>query len=81
MITLNHRLAVLAFGLVVTAAAPSSSFAQRYVDNNNGYPVSATRAHALRVCNARAKPFSNHDWGVGQDAIYRACMADHHQPE
>jgi hypothetical protein len=77
---MNNRLAALAFGLAIVAAA-SPSFAQRYVDNNHGYPVSAARAEALRECNARAAPFLNKDWGVGQDAIYRACMAEHHQPE
>ena len=79
MTTMNNRLAAIAFGLAV-AAATSPSLA-RPDNNNNGYPVSDARAEALRECNARAAPFLNKDWGVGQDAIYRACMAEHHQPE
>jgi hypothetical protein len=78
MKTINTRLAALAFGLAVAAAA-SPSFAK--YDNNAGYPISAARAAALRECNARAQPYVNRDWGVRQDAVYRACMAEHHQPE
>jgi hypothetical protein len=80
MTTMNNRLAALALGLAIAAAA-SPSLAQRYVDNNNGYPVSAARAEALRECNARSQPYLQRDWGVGQTAIYRACMAEHRQPE
>jgi hypothetical protein len=79
MTTMKNRLAALVFGLAI-AAATSPSLAQR-VDNNNGYPVSAKRAQALRECNARAQPYVQKDWGVGQGAIYRACMAEHGQPE
>jgi hypothetical protein len=79
MITMNNRLAALAFGLAI-AAASTPSLAQ-HVDNNNGYPVSAARAKALRECNARAQPYVQYDWGVGQTAIYRACMAERGQPE
>jgi hypothetical protein len=68
MTTKNNRLAAFVFGLAVPATA-SPSLAQRYVDNNNGYPVSAARAEALRECNARAQPYSQCDWGVGQTAI------------
>ena len=79
MMTMNNRLAALAFGIAVAAAA-SPSLAQP--DNNNhGYPVSNARAEALRECNARAQPYLEKDWGVRQDDIYRACMAEHHQPE
>jgi len=79
MNTKNNRLAALAFGLAIAAAA-SPSLAQ-YVDNNNGYPVSVARAKALRECNARAHPYIQRDWGVQEGDIYRACMAEHHQPE
>jgi hypothetical protein len=75
----NNRLAALAFGIAVAAVA-SPSFAQP--DNNNhGYPVSNARAEALRECNARAQPYLEKDWGVRQDDIYRACMAEHHEQE
>jgi hypothetical protein len=43
--------------------------------------VSAARAAALRECNARARPYVQYVWGVTQWQIYRACMAEHHQPE
>jgi len=79
MMTMNNRLAALSFGLAI-AAVTSPSLAQP--DNNNhGYPVSNARAEALRECNARAQPYLNRDWGVRQDDIYRACMAEHSQVE
>jgi hypothetical protein len=77
--TRKYRLAALAFGIAVAAAA-SPSLAQ-LADNNGGYPVSANRAEALRECNALAQPYLEKDWGVRQDDIYRSCMAEHHQPE
>jgi len=43
--------------------------------------VSAARAGALRECNARARPYIQQTWGITQSQIYRACMAEHHQPE
>jgi hypothetical protein len=43
--------------------------------------VSAARAAALRECNARARPYIQRDWGVTELQIYRACMAEHNQPE
>ena len=77
--TMNNRLAALAFGLAVAAVA-SPSFAQR-VDNNGGYPVSAARAEALRECSARQQKDLEYLWGMQQDDIYRACMAEHRQRE
>jgi hypothetical protein len=75
---MNNRLAALAFGIAV-AAITSPSLAQRYDGNENR--VSPARAEALRECNARAQPYLDRDWGVRQGDIYRACMAEHHQPE
>jgi hypothetical protein len=43
--------------------------------------VSAARAAALRECNARSRPYIQRDWGVTELQIYRACMAEHNQPE
>jgi hypothetical protein len=80
MKTKNIRIAALAFGVVVATAAASSSFAQT-VDNNGGYPVSVARAEALRECNGLAQPYIQRDWGTTQSDVYRACMAQHHQPE
>ena len=79
MTIMNNRLAALAFGIAV-AAVTSPSLAQT-VDNNGGYPVSVARAEALRACNARSQPHLQRDWGVQETDIYRACMAEHHQPE
>jgi hypothetical protein len=42
--------------------------------------VSAARAAALRECNARVRPYIQRIWGVTELEIYRACMAEHHQP-
>ena len=43
--------------------------------------MSAARAGALRACNTRARPYIQRDWGVTELQIYRACMAEHNQPE
>jgi len=75
MMTMNTRLAALAFGIAVAAVA-SPAVAQR---NNN--EVSAARAEALRECSARQQKDLEYLWGVQQDDIYRACMAEHGQPE
>jgi len=75
MMTMNTRLAALAFGVVVAAVA-SPAVAQR---NNN--EVSASRAADLRECNSGAQGYYDYNWGVRQSDIYRACMAEHGQPE
>jgi hypothetical protein len=75
---MNNRLAALAFGIAFMAAA-SPSFAQR--SDNEDFRPSPARAEALRECNARAQPYLERDWGVKQDDVYRACMAEHRQPE
>jgi hypothetical protein len=73
--TMNNRLAALAFGLAVAAVA-SPSFAQ-----GNNSEVSSARAAALRQCSALQQKDLEYLWGVQQDDIYRACMAEHGQPE
>jgi hypothetical protein len=46
------------------------------------YPgVDAARAAALRQCNAKAEKYTIYTWGEVQLQVYRACMAEHHQPE
>jgi hypothetical protein len=72
---LGKPLAVFAVGLAVSALA-SPSFAQR-----SGAQMSAVRAAAIRECNIRCQKFTQHTWGVTQIDIYRACMAEHGQPE
>jgi len=75
MMTMNTRLAALAFGIAVAAVA-SPAVAQR---NNN--EVSAARAADLRECNSQAQGYYDYNWGVRQSDIYRACMAERGQPE
>ena len=75
MMTMNTRLAALAFGIAVAAVA-SPAVAQR---NNN--EVSAARAADLRECSSQAQGYYDYNWGVRQSDIYRACMAEHGQPE
>ena len=68
----KNRFAALAVGLVVVTAVVSPAFA---------YPVSAARAQALRECSARQQKDLEYLWGMQQDDIYRACMAENNQPE
>jgi hypothetical protein len=75
MMTMNTRLAALAFGIAIAAVA-SPAVAQR---NNN--EVSAARAADLRECNSQAQGYYDYNWGVRQSDIYRACMAELGQPE
>jgi hypothetical protein len=39
------------------------------------------RMDALRQCSKEAEPFKDYTWGEEQSARYRACMAEHGQPE
>ena len=61
------KLATIAVGLAV-AAATSPGFAQ-------SIRTSATRAQAIRECNAAAEKYSEHLWGSVSRQIYRSCMA------
>src|SRR6266478_4385716 len=79
MMTMNTRLAALAFGIAVAAVA-SPAVAQRH-NNEVGNEVSAARAADLRECNSRAQGSVDYNWGVRQSDIHRACMAEHGQPE
>ena len=69
--TTKIRFATLAVGLVLTAVVSPAV----------AYPVSAARAQALRECSALQQKELDYLWGVQQDDIYRACMAEKHQPE
>ncbi len=73
MAILNKRLAALALGLAVTALA-SPSYAQ-------GLKISAARAAAIHECSVRASHYIQHTWGNWELYTYRACMAEHGQPE
>jgi hypothetical protein len=43
--------------------------------------MSAARAQAIHECTAKAGKYVEHTWGDNEIYIYRACMADHGQPE
>lgn len=79
MMTMNTRLAALAFGIAVAAVA-SPAVAQRN-NNRNDNEVSSARTADLRECNSQAQGYYDYNWGVRQSDIYRACMAEHGQPE
>ena len=96
MVTFQKTLLALALGLSVAAAVTPAyakvSFAAavapayargraraRY--NGGGYPITAARAAALRECSAREAQYPEYLWGVTEIQVYRACMAEHGQPE
>ena len=75
MAILNKRLAALALGLAVTALA-SPSYAQ-----GSGVKISPARAAAIHACSVLAGRYIQHTWGNWELYTYRACMAEHGQPE
>jgi hypothetical protein len=54
--------------LAIAIAAPS-------------YTWAASRAEAIRECSIRAGKYIEHTWGDMEIYQYRACMAEHRQPE
>jgi hypothetical protein len=64
--------ATLAALLVSTAAAPT--FAQ-------SVQRSEARSRAMQECSALQGRYPDDEWGGTQNYHYRACMADHGQPE
>jgi hypothetical protein len=77
MIITGKRLAAgLLAAAIGLAATPSMA-----VTIDGTVHMSAARAAALRECHERARPYVQYDWGVTELQIYRACMAEHHQPE
>lgn len=69
------NLVALAFAItIVTAASPGS--AQPLHDG-----VSAARAAAIHECSTRASRYTEYSWGNMEFDQYRACMAEHGQPE
>jgi hypothetical protein len=79
MINFKKGLAALAV-IVAVGAAASPSYAQ---SQDGGVRISAQRAQALHTCSVRAARYPQYLWG-NQELIpntYRACMAEHGQPE
>jgi hypothetical protein len=75
MAILNRRLAALALGLAMTAlASPSNA-------QGGGTAISPARAAAIHECSVRASHYIQHTWGNWELYTYRACMAEHGQPE
>jgi hypothetical protein len=77
MINFKKGLAVLAVVVAVGAAA-SPSYAQ---SQDGGVRISAQRAQALHACSVRAARYPQYLWGNQELYTYRACMAEHGQPE
>jgi len=46
-----------------------------------GRQISAARAAAIHECSLLAGRYSEHDWGITEIYLYRACMARHGQQE
>jgi hypothetical protein len=77
MINFKKGLAALAV-IVAVGAAPSPSYAQ---SQDGGVRISAQRAQALHTCSVRAARYPQYLWGNQELYTYRACMAEHGQPE
>jgi hypothetical protein len=75
MINLKKGLASLAVGIALTALA-SPSYAQE-----RGVKISPERAQAIHQCSVLASRYPQYLWGNLEIYQYRACMAEHHQPE
>ena len=75
MINFKKGLAALAVVVAVGAAA-SPSYAQ-----GGGVQISQQRAQALHECSVRAARYPQYLWGNQELYTYRACMAEHAQPE
>jgi hypothetical protein len=81
MTTRKHLLPIVLAAVIGLGVTPS--FARKTHESliDGTVRMSAARAAALRACNARARPYIQRDWGVTELQIYRACMAEHNQPE
>jgi hypothetical protein len=83
MVTLRNILTALTLGLAVTATV-APAYAKGHAEasyNGGGYPITAARAAALRECSGREAKYPEYLWGVTEIQVYRACMAEHGQPE
>ena len=89
MIDFNKTTAALALGLVLTVGA-TPALAKKQVAPP-GYaaqaramgdlPLSVARAAAIHECNEKVAALKDYTWGVIETDVYRACMAQHGQPE
>ena len=93
MINCKNFTAALLFAFAVAAVATPALAAQRihhpgYAARAQAIPgdsgdggVSSKRATALRDCNGQADKSLQYLWGHESNDQYRACMAQHGQPE
>ena len=72
MAILQKPLAAFALGLIIIAGIASPSYARA---------ISAARAAAIHECSVRASQYSEYTYGNRDIDTYRACMAEHGQPE
>jgi hypothetical protein len=75
MIILKKGLAALAV-TVALSALTSPSYAQE-----RGVEISPERAQAIHECSVLAEQYPEYLWGNMEIYQYRACMAEHGQPE
>ena len=77
-----------AVALSVLLATPTVAFAAKahraYAQAPNETDASGMntdRARAMQECTAQEQKYNNVTWGDYEIALYRACMAAHHQSE
>jgi len=80
--------ALLMLSLAATGTALAKQRAPRAGFDANAQAIgpelaaqAGQRMNALRQCNKEAEPLKDYTWGGEQSARYRACMAEHGQPE
>jgi len=52
-----------------------------FAQDRNSNRVSAVRAAAIHECSVAASRYTEYTWGNMEFNQYRACMAQHGQPE
>ena len=84
----HHNIAVFALAAAMAGfAAPAPAPAANSFDANlqaigPGLAARAAgREQALRQCSVQSERLTNYTWGSQQSDVYRACMAQHGQPE
>ncbi len=75
MTTIHRRLVAGAFAVAAIAFAVGPALARNIEE------VGPSRAAALHDCTAIAQRYNDNTWGNLEMYKYRACMAEHGQPE
>ena len=75
MVAISKYAAGMVVALAIAATA-SPSLAQ-----SNGNHMTSAREQALHECNTAAAKYRQYTWGHQEIDTYRACMANHGQPE